>query len=97
MGPNPASYAVRFTGDGVAMSLCWCSNTDESKASLNVRLLLALDEFLFEDIPRYGLSLPKTASGSYSDFQIIVVVLKWRRVNNDSGLARVEVSNPPNR
>jgi hypothetical protein len=36
------------------MSLCWCSNTEESKASLNVRLLLALDEFLFEDIPRYG-------------------------------------------
>ena len=32
-----------------------------------------------------------------SDFQIIVVVLYWRRVNNDSGLARVEVSNPPNR
>ncbi len=45
-----------------------------------------------------GVSLPKTASGSSIDFQIIVVVvLYWRRVNNDSGLARVEVSNPPNR
>jgi hypothetical protein len=36
----------------VAMSLCWCSNTEENKAPLNVRLLLAVDEFLFEDIPR---------------------------------------------
>ena len=53
-GQNPASYAVRFAGGGVAMSLCWCSNTEEIKASLNVRLLLALDEFLFEDIPRCG-------------------------------------------
>jgi hypothetical protein len=34
------------------MSLCWCSNTEESKASLNVRVLLAFYEFLFEDIPR---------------------------------------------
>jgi len=37
---------------GWAMSLCWCSNTEEHRASLNVRLLLALDDFLFEDIPR---------------------------------------------
>jgi hypothetical protein len=37
---------------GWLMSLCWCSNTEESWASLNVRLLLALDDFIFEDIPR---------------------------------------------
>ena len=53
-GLSPASYAVRFLVVGVAMSLCWCSNTEESKPSLNVILLLALDEFLFEDIPRCG-------------------------------------------
>jgi hypothetical protein len=34
------------------MSLCWCSDTKESKVSLPVRLLLALDDFLFEDVPR---------------------------------------------
>jgi hypothetical protein len=34
------------------MSLCWSSATDESKVSLKVRLLLAVDEFLFEDVPR---------------------------------------------
>jgi len=34
------------------MSLCWSSDTVESNESLKVRLLLALDEFLFEDIPR---------------------------------------------
>jgi len=38
---------------GWPMSLCWCSNTEKSnKASLNVRLLLALGTFPFEDIPR---------------------------------------------
>ena len=67
-GQNPASYAVRFAGDGVAMSLCWCRNTDESKASLNVRLLLALDEFLFEDIPRYGRLLSIWASAGAAWF-----------------------------
>jgi hypothetical protein len=46
----------------VAMSLCWCSNTDQSKASLRVRLLLALDGFLFEDIPRSGRLLSIWAS-----------------------------------
>ena len=34
------------------MSLCWLRDTDESKASLKARLLLALVEFLFEDVPR---------------------------------------------
>jgi hypothetical protein len=34
------------------MSLCWSSDSEESKASLHVRLLLALDEFLFQDVPR---------------------------------------------
>ena len=34
------------------MSLCWCSDTEESKTSLEVRVLLALDDFLFEDVPR---------------------------------------------
>jgi hypothetical protein len=67
-GQNPASYAVRFTVGGVAMSLCWCSNTDESKASLNVRLLLALDEFLFEDIPRCAGLLCIWASGGAAWF-----------------------------
>lgn len=33
------------------MSLCWCSDSEESDLSLHVRLLLELDEFLFEDIP----------------------------------------------
>ena len=50
----PQATLADFLVVGVAMSLCWCSNTEESKASLNVRLLLALDDFLFEDIPRYG-------------------------------------------
>jgi hypothetical protein len=37
------------------MSLCWYSEAaDESPLSLKVRLLLALDEFLFEELPRYG-------------------------------------------
>ena len=36
------------------MSLCWYSEADESTVSLKVRLLLALDDFLFEDLPRYG-------------------------------------------
>jgi len=34
------------------MSLCWSSDTVESNVSSNVRVLLALDEFLFEDVPR---------------------------------------------
>ncbi len=34
------------------MSLCWPSATDEGKVSLKVRLLLAVDEFLCEDLPR---------------------------------------------
>ena len=43
-------------------------------------------------------TLAEDGDPSSSEFQIIVVVvLYWRRVNNDSGLARVEVSNPPNR
>jgi len=50
------------------MSLCWCSNTEEGKASLNVRLLLALDEFLFEDIPRYGRLLSIWAGAGASWF-----------------------------
>ena len=50
----PQATLADFLVVGVAMSLCWCSNTEEGKASLNVRLLLALDDFLFEDIPRYG-------------------------------------------
>jgi hypothetical protein len=37
-----------------AMSLCWYSEADESTVALKVRLLLALDDFLFEDLPRYG-------------------------------------------
>jgi hypothetical protein len=37
------------------MSLRWYREAaDESRVSLEVRLLLALDEFLFEDLPRYG-------------------------------------------
>lgn len=36
------------------MSLCWCSETDESKISLKVWLLLTLDEFFFEDVPRWA-------------------------------------------
>ncbi len=36
------------------MSLCWYSEADECTVSLKVRVLLALDEFLFEDLPRYG-------------------------------------------
>jgi hypothetical protein len=47
---------------GVAMSLCWYSAADESTVSLKVRLLLALDEFLFEDLPRYGRLLSIWAS-----------------------------------
>ena len=34
------------------MSLCWSSNTDEIKLPMKLSLLLALDEFFFEDIPR---------------------------------------------
>jgi hypothetical protein len=35
------------------MSLCWSSNADhEENLPLNVKLLLAVDEFLFEDVPR---------------------------------------------
>ena len=33
------------------MSLCWSSNTDEAKLPMKLSPLLALDEFLFEDIP----------------------------------------------
>jgi hypothetical protein len=36
------------------MSLCWASDTDERTLSLKVQFLLAVDEFLFEDLPRYG-------------------------------------------
>jgi hypothetical protein len=36
------------------MSLFWYSEAAESPVSLKVRLLLALDEFLFEELPRYG-------------------------------------------
>jgi len=50
----PQATLADFLVVGVAMSLCWCSNTEEFRASLNVRLLLALDDFLFEDIPCYG-------------------------------------------
>ena len=51
---NPASLTLADWPFlvGWAMSLCWCSNTEVSKASLNVRLLLAFYEFLFEDILR---------------------------------------------
>ena len=63
----------------------------------HLKTMVSVDFFTMPTI-RFQVSLPKTASGSSSDFQIIVVVvLYWRRVNNDSGLARVEVSNPPNR
>ena len=34
------------------MSLCWSSDIDQGKLSLNVKLFLAVDEFLFEDVPR---------------------------------------------
>jgi hypothetical protein len=44
------------------MSLCWYSEAAESPVSLRVRLLLALDEFLFEDLPRYGRLLSIWAS-----------------------------------
>ena len=37
---------------GMPMSLCWSSATDERMVSLKVRLLLAIDDFLFEDLPR---------------------------------------------
>jgi hypothetical protein len=47
---------------GGAMSLCWYSTADESTVSLKVRLLLALDEFLFEDLPRYRRLLSICAS-----------------------------------
>ncbi len=36
------------------MSLCWTSDTVENSVSLKVKLLLTVDEFLFEDLPRYG-------------------------------------------
>ena len=49
MNKIPQAYAGCL---GWAMSLCWCSNTEQHRASLNVRLLLTLHEFLFEDIPR---------------------------------------------
>jgi hypothetical protein len=44
------------------MSLCWYSAADEIPVSLRVTLLLALDEFLFEDLPRYGRLLSIWAS-----------------------------------
>jgi hypothetical protein len=49
------------------MSLCWCSDTEERKLSLNVRVLLALDEFLFEDVPRCAglLSIWATAGSAW--------------------------------
>ena len=34
------------------MSLCWSSNNNEPKLSMKLNVLLAFDEFLFEDIPR---------------------------------------------
>jgi hypothetical protein len=55
------------------MSLCWCSNTEEGKASLNVRLLLALDEFLFEDIPRCAGLLSIRASAGAAWFFCSVI------------------------
>ena len=37
------------------MSLSWCgSDADEGQLSLKVRLFLTVEEFLFEDIPRYA-------------------------------------------
>jgi hypothetical protein len=40
---------------GVTMSLCWSNAADEGKPPLlYFKLLLAVDEFLFEDVPRYG-------------------------------------------
>jgi hypothetical protein len=45
------------------MSLCWYNEAaDENPVSLKVSLLLALDEFLFEDLPRYGRLLSIWAS-----------------------------------
>jgi hypothetical protein len=44
------------------MSLCWYNAADENTVSLKVRLLLALDEFLFEDLPGYGRLLSIWAS-----------------------------------
>jgi len=38
-GQNPASYAGRFSGGRVAMSLCWCSNTDESKVVVECQIV----------------------------------------------------------
>jgi len=53
---------------GVAMSLCWYIVDDESAVSLKVSLLLALDEFLFEDIPCYGRLLSIWASAGAAWF-----------------------------
>ena len=53
----PASHAVPFLGGAVAVSLCWTSDTEEGKWSVKVKLLLAADEFLFEDLPRYSVLL----------------------------------------
>jgi hypothetical protein len=44
------------------MSLCWYVDADESTVSLKVSFLLALDEFLFEDVPCYGRLLSIWAS-----------------------------------
>jgi hypothetical protein len=56
-------FAFPTTGTwGMPLSLCWSSNTDESKVSLKVRLLLAIDGFLFEDVPRCAALLSIWAS-----------------------------------
>jgi hypothetical protein len=44
------------------MSPCWYSAADETPVSLRVTLLLAVDEFLFEDLPSYGRLLSIWAS-----------------------------------
>lgn len=51
---STASSAAPLLMGGDAMSLCWISDTDDNGVSLKVGLLLAADEFLFEDLPCYG-------------------------------------------
>jgi hypothetical protein len=60
--PFPQVALSRPFVDGVAMSLCWYSAAHESPISFKVTLLLALHEFLFEDLPRYGRLLSIWAS-----------------------------------
>ncbi len=63
------------------MSLCWSGAADESMLSLKVRLLLAVDDFLFEDVPRCAglLSIWSSAGAVWFLWLVYLSCIQHRR------------------